>query len=216
MVIYLIRHGEYHQSVDQQGRTLTPYPYTGLSQIGRKQVTALARDIRKRGDTIDAIYSSPYQRTKDSAALLQFHLGIPLLIIEQELRDVYTPGWWSVPIEDLKAIGGDVYSIAPRTPDQETYEHMVGRIYEAFQSIVQKEDGRTIGLVSHGDPIRVLLYRLEHPAAGRVPAMRILSQSDYLGKGEAWQLVIGDNFTITDKTLIGRSGEEFGRGKRKY
>lgn len=214
-IIFLIRHGEYHRTVDGQGRVLTPTPHTGISQIGRKQIAALAREIQKRGDTISAFYTSPYQRTKDSAVLLQSLLGTPRLIIEQELRDVYTPGWWGVPIEDLKDIGGDVYRVSPQTTVQEPYDAMAVRFWGALRSIVKKEQGHTVGLVFHGDPIRVLLYRLEHPA-DTVPAMRVLSQSDYLDKGEAWRLVIDSNFTIKEKERIGRSEQEFGKGERTY
>ncbi len=214
-IVYLIRHGEYEQSVDSQGRRLTPFPQTGLSETGRRQLTALARAIRKQGDTIDALYASPYQRTQDSAVLLQSQLGIPKLVIEQELRDVYTPGWWGVPVEELKAIGGDVYTIEPRTADQESYEQAARRIYGAFTSIAQGERGHPIGLVFHGDPIRVLLYQLEHPNE-TVPPMRQLSGSDYLDKGEAWRLVVETDGTLLQKEHIGRSVEEFERGERTY
>ncbi len=92
---------------------------------------------------------------------------------------------------------------------------MIERIWKAFRLIIHREKGHTIGLVFHGDPIRILLSRLEHPG-GSVPAMRVLSQSDYLDKGEAWRLEVGDDLIVHEKTLVGRPEEEFGRGERRY
>ncbi len=212
---YLIRHGEYEQSVDGQGRVLTPFSQTGLSETGRNQIAGFASAIRKRGDALEAIYTSPYQRTRESAAILQSQFGTARLVIDDGLCDVYTPGWWGVPMAELKAIGGDVYNVSPRTLDQESYDGASERIWAAFRSIVHREKGHTVGLVFHGDPIRVLLYRLEHPA-GVVPAMRVLSQSDYLDKGEAWRLELGYDLTVHEKILVGRSQEDFRRGERKY
>ncbi len=83
-IAYLIRHGEYEQSVDREGRVLTPFPQTGLSEIGREQMGSLASAIRKKGYTLDAIYASPYQRTKESAIILQLHLDIARLVVEKK------------------------------------------------------------------------------------------------------------------------------------
>lgn len=210
-VVFLIRHGEYLQSFDKSGRRLTPFPETPLSAKGKEQMIHLAKKI----GGLDILISSPYRRTRESAKILEKELSVSQFVVDEQLRDVWTPGWWGTPIEDLKSIGGDVYSVVPKSPDQETLAHLIERSYGALRNIVTSNEGKKIGIVSHGDPIRVLLDRLEYPKRG-IPDMRSLAKMDYLGYAEAWKLQISHDLTVENRDLIGRHPEIFGKGGRIY
>lgn len=62
-------------------------------------------------------------------------------------------------------------------------------MWQVYQEIYQAERGNSVGIVSHGDPIRVFLYRLVE-GWGPLPDISELNKYDYLNKGEAWKFLI--------------------------
>lgn len=58
--------------------------------------------------------------------------------------------------------GEDIYN-HPRSPDQETREQVTKRLHEGFDDLVRRNEGKTVALVNHGDPIRFLMFKLEFP-----------------------------------------------------
>lgn len=214
--IYLIRHGEVVYRYDDQGRKLIYGPDAHLSNKGRRQVKELAERLRKRGVVFDVIYTSPYNKAYESAFIIarSLNIGQEKVLIESGLKDVWAPGWIGTSMDELKSLSGDIYSQPPKTGDQETLEQLSTRIVHVFNVLVEREKGKTIGIISHGDPLRVLIYRLENPD-GKMPKMSILSKSAYLKKGEAWRLVFDQESRFFEKELIIRDKKSIS-GQKDY
>lgn len=72
MIVYLIRHGESQINKDVPERT----PKTPLSEKGIEQAQSVAK--RLADVKIDSIYSSPYQRTKQTASIISEAINKPI------------------------------------------------------------------------------------------------------------------------------------------
>ena len=69
-VFHLLRHGERASGRVLAGRM----PGIGLTERGRGEIAVVAE--RLAGDDIAAIYSSPLQRTRESAEIVAARLGV--------------------------------------------------------------------------------------------------------------------------------------------
>ena len=201
--VCIIRHAEVIYPVDDQGRKLMYPPETHLSDEGKKQFNFFAMSLRKNGIKIDLIETSPYVRANESAIILASVFGIKKPVINPNLVDSYIPGWIGIPLSEAQKLmdrGKDIYQ-HPRTPDQELYEHIAGRMVNAFRGIVDRYSGKTVAIISHGDPIRLLMYRLKHPK-GKIPNMSILSKDGYLKRGEACHVKVDHKGNVFETELI--------------
>lgn len=204
--IYIIRHAEVVYPLDKDGNKLM-YPTTvPISDEGRSQMTAFAQRLRDQGLTFDRIYTSPYARASQSAAILGSILNTSKVIEDKRLADPWIPGWIGTRFtehQELMDKGRDIY-MNPRSADQEPYEDVAKRAIATLYDIRDNNEGKTIAIVSHGDTIRLMMYRLKYPE-GQIPNMSILSKYDYLKRGEAWHLTF-DKGTLIEKQLLAKEG----------
>lgn len=202
MNVYVIRHGDVEYSRDKQGNKLMYSTDTPLSTEGRSQIEALGCRFQREGIALDVIYSSPHKRTEETAHILAEALKIPRVILDPELRNPDIPGWFGTPLYEIERV--DLYAEPPRSEDQETYEHMIERLEKAFFRICTQEEGRTLAMVSHGHPIRVLIRSLTHPTekVQDVPRITVLREFDYLKRGEAWKLQLNEHNRLDKIELL--------------
>ncbi|MGH7037614.1 MAG: histidine phosphatase family protein [Stellaceae bacterium] len=161
-LFHLIRHGEH----TLLGRMLVGrMPGVGLSERGRAEVRWLAG--RLAGEKIGALYTSPMQRTRETAAILAEALGLPVGIREDAIELDY--GEWTG--ATFASVRGDPRwqvwtrhrSIAT-LPGGETMRAVQGRIVAALFDLCAAHPEETVAIVSHGDVIRAaLLFALGMP-----------------------------------------------------
>src|SRR5260370_18125149 len=73
-IFHLLRHGQH----DLQGRVVAGrMPGVGLSERGRAEIAAVAERLAG-DDGVAALYSSPLQRTRESAEIVAARLGLPI------------------------------------------------------------------------------------------------------------------------------------------
>lgn len=212
--IYLIRHAELVYPLDAQGRRLMYPPETPISQEGRDQFTRFARTLKDNGIVFDEIDFSDFTRAWETAEILSLEMGGIPIISSANFRDSHVPGYIGVPLsfqQELMDKGEDIY-MHPRSTDQETKEQVAKRMLEGFHDLVRRNDEKTVAIVSSGDPIRLLMYRLEHPT-GEIPSMSILSRENYLKRGEAFRIVLDDEGKMLETELL--SNLEGKRGVRE-
>ncbi len=161
-VFHLLRHGEH----GLLGRVLAGrMPGVGLTERGRAEIAAIAE--RLAGEPIAAIYSSPLQRTRESAEIVAARLQLPI-----EFRDDVIEldfGEWTGSTFD--AIRADPRWEAWRThrsiaaiPGGESMRQVQRRAVDALIDINQHHPHQTVVVVSHGDVIRsALLFALGMP-----------------------------------------------------
>ena len=160
-VFHLLRHGE----PTFFGRINGRLPGVGLSAKGRAEIAAVAG--RLAGETIDAIYSSPLQRTRETAEILSDRLALPVQYREDVIELDY--GEWTGLTAD--AIRGDerwqlwnnCRSIAA-IPGGESWRQVQDRVVGALFDLHRLHPGGSVLIVSHGDVIRAaLLFALGMP-----------------------------------------------------
>jgi broad specificity phosphatase PhoE len=163
----LIRHGE--TDWNREGRIMgwAPVP---INATGRAQIERLAE--RLASAPIRAIYTSPLQRTAESAAILAAPLG---LSPQSDTRWIETKvtGWegklWSEleghPIRER-------YYAAPnetRLPEGEKLAEVAQRAVAAVTSLIAQHPDEIIAVVTHSDLIRVTI---SHYIGQPLPASR--------------------------------------------
>jgi probable phosphoglycerate mutase len=161
-VFHLLRHGEHVL----RGRVLAGRtPGVGLSAVGRAEIAAVAD--RLRAEKIEALYSSPLQRTRETAEILSERLDLPIQYREDVLELDF--GEWTgltfdaVRTDERWQVWRDCRSIAT-IPGGESMRQVQERTVKALFDLRQTHrDGRVL-IVSHGDVIRAaLLFALGMP-----------------------------------------------------
>jgi probable phosphoglycerate mutase len=160
-VFYLLRHGEPATFGRINGRT----PGVGLSAAGRREIAAVA--MRLAEEKIDALYSSPLQRTRESAEILADRLGLPTGFREDVIELDF--GEWTgltpdaIRKDERWQVWNERRSIA-MIPGGESWRQVQSRVVDALFELRQIHPGGKVVIVSHGDVIRAaLLFALGMP-----------------------------------------------------
>ena len=152
--IFLARHGESDWNVEQRFQGHTDRP---LTNRGREQAHAQADLVA--GQEIDAIYTSPLTRARETAEIIAARAGLEPVALP-ELREVDTGSWSGLSRADVEArfpagfarwrSGGSGWE------DGESYEEMAERVIGALRTIAEEHPGGRVLLISHGGPIRAI------------------------------------------------------------
>ena len=158
-VFHLVRHGQH----GLLGRVLAGrMPGVGLNERGRAEIAAVAERLAE--EPIAAIYSSPLQRTRESAEIVatRLQLGIEFRddVIELDFGE-----WTGTTFDSIRAdprweAWRTQRSIA-RIPGGESMREVQKRVVDALLEINQRHPHQSVVVVSHGDVIRsALLFAL--------------------------------------------------------
>lgn len=204
--VYLIRHGELEYPTNSRGQRLLYGPDVPLSDKGRRQIQELSERFVREGRKLEKIYTSPFVRAVETAEIFASRLLLSQPVRILEFQDISPGSMVGKLLDDV--IQGRLQEYG------ETHEEVLERMMRGVQQVVEKEKGRSIGIVSHGDSIRVLLFHLMYPK-DPLPPIDELIKTDYLDKGEAWRLLVDDALHVVEKEYIGRPLELWGNGERK-
>jgi 2,3-bisphosphoglycerate-dependent phosphoglycerate mutase len=127
-----------------------------LTPRGRGQAAALATRLRQRD--VAAIYTSPLQRTRETAEVLAQTLDLPMSE-DRRLREVEIAGVGPVAMHDLAeiAIANGGWSHLPGT---ESSHEVRTRMNEALNAIVAAQPGKRVAVISHAGAINAYLASL--------------------------------------------------------
>jgi probable phosphomutase (TIGR03848 family) len=153
MNLLLIRHA----TNDWVGKKLAGWtPGVHLNEEGQAQAAALAR--RLADVPLAAIYSSPLERTLETAQPLAEAHGLSVMVREELGESVY--GTWTgrsleeLQKEDLWPVV-QVYPSGARFPGGEAIRETQVRVVAALDAIREAHPGQTVAVVSHSDPIKM-------------------------------------------------------------
>jgi broad specificity phosphatase PhoE len=152
---YILRHGEALSNVKNIVSCQPEKFKNSLTQKGIKKIKNVAKELKNKN--INLIFTSPLQRTKETAEIVGKFLGLPLKI-EKRLRELEFGifngkseeefvGYFSSKKERLKE----------KTPKGESYVDVRERVFEFFKEINKKYKGKNILIVSHQAPLLLLL-----------------------------------------------------------
>jgi probable phosphoglycerate mutase len=160
-VFHLLRHGE----PNVFGRINGRLPGVGLSDRGRGEVAAVAE--RFAAEKIDAIYSSPLQRTRETAEIVADRLGLPVQYRE-DVIELDFGEWTGLTADEIRKderwqMWNSCRSIAA-IPGGESWRQVQDRVVHALFDLQRLHPDESVVVVSHGDVIRAgLLFALGMP-----------------------------------------------------
>ncbi|MDE3725218.1 histidine phosphatase family protein [Nocardiopsis sp. N85] len=156
--LLLLRHGQTPLSVERRfaGRGDIP-----LTAQGRVQAEAVARRLAAR--TIDAVVSSPLERTLRTADFAAKALGLPVEIedgfVETDFGDWEGMTFAEARIHAPEAVDRWVSDPEVGPPGGESFAAVARRVGAARDALVSRHRGRTVLVVTHVTPIKVLVQQ---------------------------------------------------------
>ena len=152
-LVIMVRHGQTPTTGKElPGRA----PGLHLSDTGRAQAEAVAQRIVAMKN-IDAVYASPLERTRETAAPIGAALGLKVKI-ERGLLELDVGDWTGHEIKvarrtpEWKAV--QHYPTGFRFPGGESFVEMQARIVGTLDRLAAAHRGQTIVVVSHADTIK--------------------------------------------------------------
>ena len=134
-------------------------PGVHLSDEGRRQAEGVARRLAAL-PAIAAVYSSPLERARETAAVIARPRGLTVRT-EAGLLECDFGTWTGASLRRLarKREWAMVqrHPSGFRFPRGESFVEMQSRIVDAARRLVERHRGRAIVAVSHADPIKALL-----------------------------------------------------------
>jgi probable phosphoglycerate mutase len=151
--VLLVRHGQTPTTGSSlPGRA----PGLRLADAGHMQADAVAARIGKLPN-VAAIYASPLERTRETAAPIAKGLGLKVKI-DRGLLECDFGEWTGRPLKELFKLPEwstvQRYPSGFRFPGGESFTEMQQRITGAIARLVERHRGQTIVAVSHADPIK--------------------------------------------------------------
>ena len=161
-IFHLLRHGQH----DLGGGVLAGrMPGVGLSERGRAEIAAVAE--RLAGAGVAAVYSSPLQRTRESAEIVAARLGLPVAF-RDDLIELDFGEWTGTTFDAIRTDprweAWRAHRSLAAIPGGESMRAVQHRAVEAMFEIVEAHRDEAVLAVSHGDVIRsILVFALGMP-----------------------------------------------------
>ncbi len=130
-----------------------------LADQGVAQARAAAERLAAYGN-VAAVYASPLERTRETAAPIGRALGLPVRV-ERGLLECDFGTWTGRELKELYRLAE--WQQVQRNPSQfrfpegESFLEMQARASDAVRRIVAAHPGEVVVCVSHADPIKVLV-----------------------------------------------------------
>ena len=160
-VFHLLRHGEPAIFGRLNGRL----PGVGLSEKGRAEAAMQAG--RLAGEKIEVVYSSPMQRTRETAEILAERLGLSIRYREDVIEIDYGE-WTGLTFDQIRR--DERWQMWSRSrgiaaiPGGESWRQVQERVVGALFDLQQAHPDGSVAIVSHGDVIKAaLLFALGMP-----------------------------------------------------
>jgi probable phosphoglycerate mutase len=152
--VLLVRHGQTPTTGD-----VLPGRAKGLhlADKGRQQAEAAAARIAALPTKPTAVYASPLERTRETAAPIGRALGLRVTA-DKGLLECDFGQWTGAKLKDLSKLPEwqtvQRYPSGFRFPEGESFAEMQTRICDALGRLRKTHPGETVVCVSHADPIK--------------------------------------------------------------
>ena len=158
-ITILLRHGDTELSPEHRFSGLRDLP---LSADGARQARAAACHLAT-GTPIDAVVSSPLRRAAATAAIAAGELGLNATV-DDDLRETDFGAWEGLTLAEIQQRWPEVAAAWRRDPEQappggESFTDAAHRVNRACDRLLREHGGKTVLVVSHITPIKILLCR---------------------------------------------------------
>ena len=155
----LLRHGDTRVSPEHRFSGLRDLP---LSAAGLKQARAAACRLAT-GAPIHAVVSSPLQRAAATAAIAADELGLTA-VTDDDLRETDFGDWDGFTLAEIQQRWPAAAAAWRSDPEQappggESFADTADRVNRACDRLLRDHGGKTVLIVSHITPIKILLCR---------------------------------------------------------
>ncbi len=153
--LVLVRHGETNAVGKVLAGRAEGWP---LNETGTRQVMRLGTRLASIG--VDAVCTSPLERSVETAVILSRNLGLPVEI-DPGLNEVDFGEWQGRSFADLSGdslwqrYNNERDCVAP--PNGESVTQVLCRMLHSIERVIGEYSGKTVVLVSHCDPLRYVL-----------------------------------------------------------
>ena len=152
----------------------------------------LALFFQKQGIKPVVIYASPLKRTIQSVEeILKIFPNMPV-ICETDLQEVDCGKFTGRKLSWVHSLDS-FYAL----PTMESPEKIGHRMLTVMKKILKNYCGKTVFVVSHGDPIIFLLWLLTHPNSAINP-VSLIKKNFLIQKGQAWKVVLNEKMKVID------------------
>jgi len=191
--VLIVRHGELNnpRNIVYNRDTVMKSPIH-LSALGKKHMQEVGELIKAKKFNLTKIFTSPETRAHESVTELNKTLKLPVETVD-DLDDVFAPdpynkGW---KMDKLMSLGGNSYNL----PHTESPENITQRMFNFFNTTVANlKVGQAAILLSHGDPIAFLIYKLTTNSVLNPERIR---QVKFPKKGQVTVAVINADETLS-------------------
>ena len=183
-----------HAAHDWLGRGIPGrMPGVSLNDEGRSQAHALAQ--RLADAAIDAIYSSPQQRTRETAAPLAARLAMAVQVAN-EFDEIDFGGWTGRKFRELERDdalrwrGWIERRSEAQPPGGEAFAQVAQRAMAGMQRLRARHPRQTVLVLSHGDVIKAALAGCLGMSLDKLEQFDIdpASMSVVAAAGEGWKV----------------------------
>jgi isoleucyl-tRNA synthetase len=153
---FILRHGQTINQVRKEPLiydwpSISTYP---LTKKGKQQILKVAKKLKT--EKIDLIYSSDSLRTRQTAKIVAKELGVKVYF-DKRLRDVNLGVYAGKIVKEFHRDFTKEIGRFNRGPDKgESWLNIKRRVLPIIREIDKKHRGKTILIVSHGDPLWIL------------------------------------------------------------
>jgi broad specificity phosphatase PhoE len=153
---FLLRHGQTVYQTKKEG-LIYPWPEkreVKLTKAGKEMIKSIAKTLKDK--KIEAIFSSPFYRTRQTAEIVSKTLGIKPKF-DKRLIDVNFGVYSSGPAENFyKDFSDSKTRFLKRPKKGESRKDIKKRLMSFLGDVERKYKNKNILIVSHGDPIMLL------------------------------------------------------------
>jgi probable phosphoglycerate mutase len=159
--LVLVRHGATALTAEKRFSGGLASRNPGLTDEGRAQVREVSEWLAPLGAAVDVVVTSPVRRTRESAEILAERLGVGL-VEEPGFAEMEFGTWDGLTFaevreqrpEEIEAWLGSL-DVAPS--GGESFREVGHRVLDGLARVLERYAGRTVVVVSHVTPIKVLI-----------------------------------------------------------
>jgi isoleucyl-tRNA synthetase len=154
---FIMRHGETESNTKNLVNTVMNSG-SMLTEGGKEKIKESANKLK--GEKIDLIISSPFNRTRETSKIVAGVLGLDVnnIVIDERLGEMQIPSYegksW---IEYHKDFPKTVENFDKANPGDESYKDIRKRVAAALFDIEKKYQNKKILIVTHGGPAWLML-----------------------------------------------------------
>jgi ribonuclease H / adenosylcobalamin/alpha-ribazole phosphatase len=159
--LVVVRHGATALTAEKRFSGGLGSSNPGLTDEGRAQVREVAEWLAPIAEAVDVVVASPVRRTRESAEILAERLGVDL-VEEPRFAEMEFGAWDGLTFAEVRdqrpdEIEGWLGSLDVAPAGGESFREVEKRVLDGLTHLLETHAGRTVVLVSHVTPIKVLV-----------------------------------------------------------